>query len=198
MDIFGRVNKRSKNNIKIASDRSIKLFESLPDDIKLILGDVFNLDIWEKIKDEGVVPLYLLDIENSSVPMDLRSGKLPIDSHLLEQTKNDIDNLLPKENENDEIFEEELDVLDSLNESTFLKNLNTLHKHEQLLDNDLTINDLPDLYKNIDKNPSLNDISENLPIEKTQESVPLGPQNADIDPRNIILGKRDRHVRFNI
>ncbi len=198
MDIFGRVNKRSKNNIKIASDRSIRLFESLPEDIKLILGDVFNLDVWEKIKDEGIVPLYLLDIENSSVPIELRSGKLPLDTHLLEKTKNDIENLLPKENEMDEILEAELDTLDSLNESTFLKNLNELHEQEQLLDENVTIENVPDLYKNMDKNPSLNDISKNLPIEETQNTIPLGPQNAEIDQRNIIMGKRDRHVRFNI
>ncbi len=128
----------------------------------------------------------------------MRSGKLPLDTHLLEKTKNDIENLLPKENEMDEILEAELDTLDSLNESTFLKNLNELHEQEQLLDENVTIENVPDLYKNMDKNPSLNDISKNLPIEETQNTIPLGPQNAEIDQRNIIMGKRDRHVRFNI
>jgi hypothetical protein len=42
MDFLGKVRKHSKNNIKIASNRSNFLFSSLPDDIKIVLGDEFN------------------------------------------------------------------------------------------------------------------------------------------------------------
>ncbi len=49
-DIFGKVKKHSKNNLKKASDRSLELFGQLPDDIKLILGDEFNTETWNEIK----------------------------------------------------------------------------------------------------------------------------------------------------
>jgi len=39
-----------KNNLKKASDRSLELFGQLPDDIKLILGDEFNTETWNEIK----------------------------------------------------------------------------------------------------------------------------------------------------
>ncbi len=43
-DVFGRVHKHSKNNIKIASSRSAELFGKLPMEMKIILGDEFNED----------------------------------------------------------------------------------------------------------------------------------------------------------
>ena len=192
MDIFGRVAKRSKNNIKMASDRSLRLFNNLPDDIKLILGDVFNLEEWEKIKETGNVPLYLLDIEISSVPIELRKGNIPNDTHLLEQTN------LPKETLQDESTNLELEVLDSLNEGEFLDQLNTLHNNGNLIDDSLGIQDVPKLYRNIDNIPTIDNLPNNIPVSESHDTTPLNPVNANIDTRNIISGKRDRHVRFNL
>jgi len=47
VDFLGKVSKHSKNNVKIATERSVKLFGSLPDDIKLVLGEVFNTEQWD-------------------------------------------------------------------------------------------------------------------------------------------------------
>jgi hypothetical protein len=190
IDIFGRVHKRSKNNIKMASDRSLRLFENLPDDVKLILGDVFDLNEWEKIKDSGNIPIYLLDIEMSSVPVELRSHKLPKDTHLIE-------NELPAETVNDEVVDDELQILNELDEDEVIRQLNELHNNEQLLDETISLQDVPDLYKNLENLPRLNDLSDNLPVEKSHDTTPLNPVNADIDERNILRGKRDRRVRFN-
>ena len=50
-DFLGRTRKHSKNNLKIASERSVKLFQCLPADIKLVLGEEFGPEKWLEIKD---------------------------------------------------------------------------------------------------------------------------------------------------
>ena len=70
MDFLGKVRKHSKNNIKIASNRSNFLFSSLPDDIKIVLGDEFNEELWNKIKDSGTLPAYLSELEIEEETID--------------------------------------------------------------------------------------------------------------------------------
>ncbi len=50
-----------KNNIRLLSPRGVELFSKLPEDMKIILGDVFNEEKWNEIKDSGIIPAYLAD-----------------------------------------------------------------------------------------------------------------------------------------
>ena len=97
----------------------------------------------------------------------------------------------------DESTNLELEVLDSLNEGEFLDQLNTLHNNGNLIDDSLRVQDVPKLYRNIDNIPTVDNLPNNIPVSESHDT-PLNPVNADIDPRNIISGKRDRHVRFNL
>ena len=54
-DIWKRVQKRSKNNIKIAHPRSIDLFQTLPVEIQNLLGQPLNEKISNTIKDGDVL-----------------------------------------------------------------------------------------------------------------------------------------------
>ena len=67
----------------MASPRSAKLFGLLPDNIKAVLGDEFNLERWSEIKDSAILPTYLLDIEISAEPGVQKRGTVPLNSHLV-------------------------------------------------------------------------------------------------------------------
>jgi RNase H-like domain found in reverse transcriptase len=58
IDFFGRTRKISKNNIKMASQRTARLLAKLPDEIKLILGEEFTEKTWDDIKNSSVLPKY--------------------------------------------------------------------------------------------------------------------------------------------
>ena len=79
----------------MAHPRTIKLFGSLPDEIKLVLGDELDLNEWENIKNTGNLPRYLADLEiEDEIRRQLRSS-VPIsnDSNLIQpvpQTENKI------------------------------------------------------------------------------------------------------------
>ncbi len=68
--------------------RSVKLFQELPDDIKLVLGEPFDAEKFSEIVKDKRVPEYLhdivLDVEEGP---RLRSEYLPDDTHLLETTE---------------------------------------------------------------------------------------------------------------
>jgi hypothetical protein len=88
IDFLGKVHKRAKYNIKLATDWSLKLFGSLPLKIKMVLGGTMNIDIWEEIKNAKNMPEYMTSLENlddDHLPMKTRSN-LPIDSHILERS----------------------------------------------------------------------------------------------------------------
>ncbi len=54
-------------------------------DIKLILGEEFSAQIWDEIKNVGVVPAYLADIELGEISqVKTRGTDLQKDSHLVE------------------------------------------------------------------------------------------------------------------
>jgi hypothetical protein len=126
----------------------------------------------------------------SSVPVEFRRHRLPNDTHLLE-------NGLPSETVNDEVINDELNILNELDDDEVIRQLNELHNNEQLLDDTISIQDVPFLYRNSENLPRLNNLSDNIPVEQSHDITPLNPVNAEIDERNILSGKRDRHVRFN-
>ncbi len=83
---FGRIRKHSKNNIRLLSPRGVELFSKLPEYIKIILGDVFNEEKWNEIKDSGIIPAYLADIEIEGELGRQTRGNISTDSHLIEST----------------------------------------------------------------------------------------------------------------
>ena len=62
-DIYGRIKKHSKNNIKEAHPRSVEISSNLPLNIKMALRDALNSESWEKIKTGNLVPEYLKETE---------------------------------------------------------------------------------------------------------------------------------------
>ncbi len=80
-DLFGRIRKHSKNNIRLLSPRGVELFSKLPEDMKIILGDVFNEEKWNEIKDSGIIPAYLADIEIEGELGRQTRGNISQDSH---------------------------------------------------------------------------------------------------------------------
>ena len=101
-DIFNRIRKRSKNNIKIASPRSVELFGSLPVHIQMILGSPMTPEIWDKIKDSDTVPAYLNNIDIDFDDAQRLRGHLPDASHVLEQDLTA--DVIADEEEDNEIF----------------------------------------------------------------------------------------------
>jgi len=111
------------------------LFKSLPTDIKLILGEEFGPDDFDKIKDSGVVPLYLADIEIDADTERTLRGNLPTDTHLiLEETKEGKSSETPPLEIDDE------SILHELNDSTLLRQITELHSAEKLTEANLSIN----------------------------------------------------------
>jgi len=199
-DILGRVRKHSKNNIKIASERTRKLFGKLPKEIQLVLGEEFNLEKFEEIKTTGIVPLYLEDIDISVDMERITRGTLPKDTHLLERPKADNE-------KDDDIINDEDDILDEFLESDTLLKLNNLHSASMLTDENLSLKDVSALHQNMPRDNSFN-IDESLidiqepepePVQDPDPEPVLQPLNAEIDTRNILPEgtTRRRHVRFD-
>jgi hypothetical protein len=208
MDFLGKVRKHSKNNIKIASERSNFLFSSLPDDIKIVLGDEFNEELWNKIKDSGTLPAYLSELEIEEEMQRVLRSKEPIatDSHLLETappTAPDADN------EKDNLVDEEEDNLEELLNDKVVEQLNELHSKGQLLDPKMTLSDIPVMAEKLENpdSPLLNDVDAISDLELPEDPEPIAspvPQivkdPAAVDPSNILPenSKRSRRVRFNL
>ena len=85
-DLFGRIRKHSKNNIRLLIPRGVELFSKLPEDMKIILGDAFNEEKWDEIKDSGIIPAYLADIEIEGELGRQTRGNISQESHLVETT----------------------------------------------------------------------------------------------------------------
>ncbi len=121
-DFLGRVFKHSKNNVKIANERTKELFGILPENIKMILGEEINSQEFDEIKNEGILPEYLKDLEiMENMERITRSrGQLPEDNHLLEQSQ---------EVENNIEFEDDFEEIEN---SRFMKNLKNLHNEGKL------------------------------------------------------------------
>jgi hypothetical protein len=135
VDFLGKVHKRAKYNIKLATDRSLKLFGSLPLKIKMVLGGPMNIDIWEEIKNAKNMPEYMTALENlddDHSPMTTRSN-LPRDNHTLEKSADE------------PVVYEEPELLD-ITGVTFDR-LKYLHENNLLRDPNMTLNDVDMLYK---------------------------------------------------
>jgi len=208
MDFLGKVRKHSKNNIKIASDRSNFLFSSLPDDIKIVLGDEFNEELWNKIKDSGTLPAYLSELEIEEEMQRVLRSKEPIatDSHLLETAPPT--EPVP-ENEKENLVDEEEDNLEELLNDKVVEQLNELHSKGQLLDPEMTLSDIPVMAEKLKDpdSPLLNDVTAMSDLELPEDPEPIAspaPQivkdPAAVDPSNILPenSKRSRRVRFNL
>ena len=141
-DIFNRILKRSKNNIKVTSPRSVELFGSLPVHIQMILGSPMTPDIWDKIKDSDTVPAYLNNIDIDFGNAQRLRGHLPDDSHVLEHDLTA--DVITDEEEDNEIF---LDL-----SSGFVDKLAYLH-NTQNLTADLNLNKITPLFDKVSKAP---------------------------------------------
>ena len=209
-DVFGRIRKHSKNNIKLASKRSEFLFSKLPDEIKLVLGDEFSEETWETIKDTGVLPAYLADLEiESEQPRLLRSNvPIPDDTHLIEQTLPTV-TISPDDQVYDEI-EEENETLERLLADDGIRMLNELHDRNVLQDDNLQLKDVEKLYNGLDvlrKNvvpDVIRDLDDDfVDVEAAVETEPverLIRDPAAVDPSNILPenSRRRRAVRFSL
>ncbi|MFN9980104.1 MAG: hypothetical protein ACK53Y_09335, partial [bacterium] len=107
----------------------MELFSKLPEDMKIILGDAFNEEKWDEIKDSGIIPAYLADIEIEGELGRQTRGNISQESHLVETTpppnvENNTENLAD-EGEGDEIEE--------LLSDDLLSKLNVLHEREELM-----------------------------------------------------------------
>jgi hypothetical protein len=182
INFLGQVSKHSKNNIKLASLRSVRLFQELPDDIKLVLGEPFDAEKFSEIVNDKRVPEYLHDIvlDMEEGPR-LRSENLPDDTHLLETT---------------EVLNETVDEVLFSDTDTFIEQLQALHEANQLGDNDVTAESVPVLYRSFINNTIEEEIQPvNIPIEPAL--VPINEINSDINPRNILPDGTRRRVRFH-
>ena len=201
-DIFGKVKKHSKNNLKKASDRSLELFGRLPEDIKLILGDEFNTEKWNEIKDSGIVPLYLQDIDISVDLERVTRNNLPKDTHLLNVPIDPTASIPadgPNVNKDDDDENEEEDF-DEIFSDKILENLNVLNDND-MLNGNVELRDVPKLIENL--NVGVPPPGGSL-IEDGDVTVPLtGP--AIPHPSEIHIGNilpegttRRRTIRFDL
>jgi hypothetical protein len=130
INFLGQVSKHSKNNIKLASLRSIRLFQELPDDIKLVLGEPFDAEKFSEIVKDRRVPEYLHDIvlDMEEGPR-LRSEHLPDDTHLLETT---------------EVLDESVDEVPLIIDTNdYIEQLQALHEANKLGNYDITAENVP-------------------------------------------------------
>jgi hypothetical protein len=183
LDILGRVSKHSKDNIKKAGDRSIRLFGRLPDKLKLILGSPLDTNLWTQYQETNTVPEYLnhfeLDLENGIKTR----GILPIDSHVLENNEK-----LPEGNGLDDD-----DDIENIEEDDDLNKLRLLHRNELLDKPDLKLRDINRLFTNLQRaEPDpvrIRPAPAPAPIRKTRVREP------GIDIGNIVTEKRVRFRR---
>jgi hypothetical protein len=139
-DLFNKISRHSKSNVRAAGPRSAKLFEKLPDPIKVILGAPLSLAQWNDInKEKTNLPDYLQDIELDFEDEKRSRRALPADTHLLEKSINE---------STEESFEEEEDWSDILNHSV-LNKLKFLHDTGKLTDDKLRLEKLDTAFPDL-------------------------------------------------
>jgi len=100
-------------------------------DVKLVLGDVFNLQKWGNIKNSGNLPEYLLDIEISKELGVLTRGNMPQDTDLIP---------------NDENIQVDDDFdLDEILDGVTVENITNLHQNMAFSYENITLRDRPRL-----------------------------------------------------
>jgi hypothetical protein len=199
-DIFGRVRKHSKNNIRLASPRSVELFGSIPPKFKMIMGDEFNSERFEEIKDTGVIPEYLNDISLQQELGEMtRRGDLPLDTHLLEHSQPELVEHEVRAQEDSEEIEDE-DELEEILNDRMIEKLKLLHDEHLLTDSKLELKEVTRLYnETISDPPSQRRDRQETEIENEMREIQIS-DNAAVNPANILPEgtTRRRRVRFNI
>jgi len=211
-DIFGRIRKHSKNNIRLMSLRGEELFSKLPDDIKVILGDEINEEKWNEIRDSGIIPAYLADIEIEGEIGRITRGNMPDDSHLIETTPPE----LPSKDTEALVDEAAGEDLDELLSDNVLEKLNVLHSKQKLDSADLTLKDIPVLYNELtatDPDPAvrrgvqdyqvLDQLGEDGELVDDEGGTAEADVDVDVDPtginiQNILPTRTRRRVRFDL
>lgn len=207
-DLYGRIKRHSKDNIKMASERSKEMFSSLPEHIQMTLGSPMDAQIWDKIEKDSILPAYLRDIEIETEERELRNAiELPIESHLA-PVNQDVDGQKTLEDEDDQDpFNDEqvAQLLLYLKERHNSSDLHEIRDLTQLKREYQEAKQFPppidteedeggDDAKQIEQLPSLEPQVILPPLER-QQRPPAG-----IDPANILPPnqKRERKVRFNL
>jgi hypothetical protein len=192
MDIVGRVRKHSKNNIKMCRSRTFELFSKLPEEIKMVLGDVFDEQIWEQYKESGGVPKYLENTEEVHEGIQTR-GMILNDTDLVEQ--------------NVEIENNDYEFLDDgWFDTEVISKINELHENN-LLHGEVELRDIPVMHANILNQKVQGDvqpvsvIDEQMEVQPIQKIAPRGSDfidTAGINVQNILPENTRRSVRFSL
>jgi hypothetical protein len=195
-DFLGRVHKHSKNNLKKANERSIALFGSLPEDIKIALGGEFTENTWNEIKNNKQVHDYLQDTELQHEPQIVTRQRLAMDTHALEQGG-------PGQNDTKTALEDTT-LINDLEETEILEHLKTLHEKTLLTVPDISLSDINRLYRDSVSDEVPTHIANELP-ELEDDTVHIDnttqpPKNnyMEVHPDNILPEGTRRHVRFNL
>ena len=210
-DLSGRIMKVSKNNLKRASPRSVEMFSKLPAEIQMVLGHPLDPDEWVKIKDTGIIPEYLEDIELYTEMDRVTRGALPKDTHLLEQDQDPMDNDTVHPGEEPDPDD---DIFDQIKEGKLLDQLHELH-NVQGLRPDTQLKDIPGLHKNllvdqgnqpgqliadINNAPDFDeyDVGEVVGSPPSSPPAVVAGHGADVHPDNILPAGEKRRVRFRL
>jgi hypothetical protein len=195
-DFLGRVHRHSKNNLKKANERSVSLFGSLPEDIKITLGGEFTENTWNEIKNDKRVHDYLQDTEIQQEPQIVTRQRLARDTHALEQGG-------PEQKDTMTALED-TSLINDLEETELLEHLKTLHEKTLLTVPEISLSDINRLYRESvsDKIPTniadeLPELEEN-PISKEMNTKHSKRNFAEVHPDNILPDGTRRHVRFNL
>ena len=172
-DLFGRIFKHSKNNIKRAGDRSLELFASLPSDIQAILGSPLDTEIWSTIFEDGEIPDYLENYEIDFGEDRITRQNIPEDTHLVEQE------LAPGNGLDDD------DDIEMVLEDKFVSGLKKLHANDLLETPNMSLKDAIRLIN-----------QPNQTVQNKTIPIPTNVDKSDITAMNILPEGTKRKVRF--
>ena len=144
VDLFGRVKKLSKNNIKKAHPRTVNLFSKLPPEIQAIIGAPLSVEEWNAIKDSDKLPEYLASVDEELENTRMTRQFMANDSHVLEQIPENVEIETHLEDDDFTLFMED---------SRFMEKLNSLH-NSQSLTNNMTLNDVYKAYNDANSDSS--------------------------------------------
>ena len=144
VDLFGRVKKLSKNNIKKAHPRTVNLFSKLPPEIQSIIGAPLSVEEWNAIKDSDKLPEYLASVDEEMENTRMTRKFMANNSHVLEQIPENVEIETHLEDDDFTLF---------LEDSRFMEKLNSLH-NSQSLTNNMTLNDVYKAYNDANSDPS--------------------------------------------
>ena len=122
----------------------------------------------------------------------------PLDTHLVDPAPVDVQGL---QDGPDVVQVEDDDDLNALLHDNVMAQIRNLHEIEALTDPNVTLHDIPQLFRNINSNndPNIPLHVDNDPLHDPRDTVPLiDPAGINVD--NILPDntKRHRTVRFNL